>query len=189
MLYLVLNMLVGLLSTFSMIPENPPRPSLEMEQTNVRQVDLAKTPVLNKILKDVVSRRDSTDLSQAGYYLFSVKGYKNGFLVKIVEMSDKSLYCSEDGYDGYVITKMDVPVIFSIHGRYKLKYKTPKNMKTFEMDGIDSPPIVNDPDNWWFLITGDRYKEIDKWTGIMMWTDKLEEYQKKHHRNDSTIRQ
>lgn len=180
-----------------MVDENRPKPICTIEQTNVRQVDLAKTPIFNKILKDVISRRDSTDLSNAGYYLFSVKDYKKGTLVNIVEIGSKILYYSEDGYDGYLITKMDVPVIFSINGTYNLKYRSPRKMKTFEMEGKDYPCIVSDPDNWWFLITGDRYQEIDEWTGIMMWTDKLEEYEKRLREkeyekrlreNDSTVR-
>ena len=181
MLHLVISMLLGLLSTLSSpqssIDRNLPIPISPIEETKVRQVDLAKTPVLNKILKDVISRRDSTELSKVGYYLFSVKEYKSGILVKVVEIESKILYYAEDGYDGYVITKSGVPVIFRIRGELKLKYKSHQNMKTFKMEGKNSPRYVTDPDEWWFFVSGKIYVEVDDWTGISMWTNTLEEYE------------
>lgn len=167
MINLLLTALLCIFSSLEKVPDEPGMPSFETIPLDVRQVDLSRNPITYKIVNNVIMQQDS--IEEVGYYLLSIKNYKKGYLICITKNSDPCPFYSKNGYDGYVMIR-NMPVIIGVTGRFKLHYSNPRTYRTFEMKGELYPLSPYDPKKWWFYIYNGKYKEVDDWTGMEMWT-------------------
>lgn len=125
------------------------RPRDTEESLHIPEVNLENHPKIYSILKEIVNKAKASTDEHVHYISVFFKNDTCGIRMNIVAQTKSSLFWY-DGYTGYTCIN-DMPVIFTNHSNIELALK-PEKQGVFPMADRYTPPIVYDPDEWWFIL-------------------------------------